>query len=71
MADVEVLAEYALKIAMGEEDRAAAAFSHQRVLFAVVRCVAGYQRIFSGSADTGLPRQPVYPAPAGANDAIL
>lgn len=71
LADVEVLAEDAAQVALGEENRAAAAPSAQAVLLTQVREVTADAGLASGAAGSGFTRQPVDAALARAGLAGL
>jgi hypothetical protein len=71
VADLIVLAEDAVKIAMGEKDGAGAAAAHQGVFFAEMGAIGGGDGQIAGAAQAPLPVMAVHQAIVGTEGAII
>jgi hypothetical protein len=71
MADVEILAEIALQIAMGEENGSGPVLADQRGFFTEMGMISVNDRLIGGFADSFLTAQPVDAAFSGAKLAGL
>jgi hypothetical protein len=71
VADCVILAEYAAKVAIAEEDRARSSPADKGPFFAKMRPPTRHKRLLPRAAVTGFPGSPVYMALPGTDRTIL
>jgi hypothetical protein len=70
-ADIKILAKHALQVAAGKKDRPRSLFSNQGRLFTEMGPMGKNSCPGTNPAKANLPCQPIYPAPARTESAML